>query len=154
MYKRFLTLAASGMLIFGLACGAQASAQSDSGTPSNSNAQANPQAPPPGHGHMRPGMRINVDEQLEHMSRMLNLTDDQKSQIKPILEDTHHQMRALHSDTSLSNEDRRTKIHALMQDAHAKIRAILTDEQNAKFDAMHGHGHEHMRKPPEGAGSQ
>ncbi|HEV2176228.1 MAG TPA: Spy/CpxP family protein refolding chaperone [Terriglobia bacterium] len=147
MYKRFLTIAASGTLMIGLACGLQAYAQTDSGAPQDSNAQANPQGP---HGPMHHGGRMSADEQLERMSKMLNLTDDQKSQIKPILEDTHQQMRSIHTDTSLSPQDKRAKMHSLMADMHAKIRAVLTEEQRAKLDQMQQRRREHMRKPPGG----
>ena len=138
MLKRLFVLAAAAMLAFGVAiAGAQSSSDSS---------QA---APPPG-GRMRGPM--GPDQQLEHLSKALNLTDDQKSQIKPILEDRQKQMESLRSDTTLSPEDRRSKARSMMQDSNTKLRAVLTDEQKSKFDEMQAHMREH-RGPPGGAPS-
>jgi len=93
---------------------------------------------------------MGPDQQLEHMSKALNLTDDQKSQIKPILQDRQKQMESLRSDTSLSPEDRRSKARSLMQDSNAKIIAVLNDEQKTKFKEMQSRMREH-RGPPGGA---
>ncbi|HXJ97121.1 MAG TPA: hypothetical protein VMT20_30145 [Terriglobia bacterium] len=135
MLKRLFIVAATAMLAFGVAiAGAQSS---DSG-----------QAAPPAGGRMRGPM--GPDQQLEHMSKALNLTDDQKSQIKPILQDRQKQMESLRSDTSLSPEDRRSKARSLMQDSNAKIIAVLNDEQKTKFKEMQSRMREH-RGPPGGA---
>ena len=139
--KRFLTVTASGILAFGLACGLAAaqsgSAQGDQSSPPQG------QSTPPQGGQMgqvgpmgRMGHRMTPDEQLQRMSERLNLTDDQKEKIKPILEDRQKQMEALRSDTSLSPEDRRAKMHSLMQETHSKISAVLTEEQRQKLNEM------------------
>jgi periplasmic protein CpxP/Spy len=142
MLKRLCVVAATAMLAFGVAlAGAQESAQSSS--------PEGAQAGPPGGGHMR-GQQMSPDQQLEHLSKALNLTDDQKSQIKPILEDRQKQMESLRSDSSLSPEDRRSKARSLMQDSNAKLRAVLTDEQKTKFDEMQSRMREH-HGPPGGA---
>lgn len=128
MLKRFILVVSTAMLAFGVAiAGAQSSAQSGSSD--------NAQAGPPEGGHMR-GQRMSPDQRLEHLSKALNLTDDQKSQIKPILEDQQKQMESIHSDSSLSPEDRRSKMRSVMEDSNTKLRAVLTDEQKSKFDQM------------------
>jgi len=93
------------------------------------------------HGPMSP------DQQLEHLSKALNLTGDQKSQIKPILEERQQKLESIHSDSSLSPEDRRSKMRSLIEDSHTKLRAVLTDEQKTKFDQMQSRMREHREHP-------
>ena len=96
------------------------------------------QTPPAGH-HQR-GEGMTADAQLEHMSQALNLTDDQKTKIKPILEDSMKQMQQLRQDTSLSQEDRRAKMQQIHESAMSQIKPILTDDQQKKLESMHGPG--------------
>ncbi len=83
-----------------------------------------------GHGPMGP------DQQLEHLTKALNLTSDQQAQIKPILENHHQQMMQLRQDQSLSREEKMPKMKALDEDSHTKINAILDDKQKPKFEKM------------------
>jgi Spy/CpxP family protein refolding chaperone len=90
---------------------------------------------------------MNPDQQLEHLTKALNLTDDQKSQIKPILEERQQKLESIHSDSSLSPEDRRSKMRSLIEDSNTKLRAVLTDEQKTKFDQMQSRMREHREHP-------
>ncbi|MGP8176054.1 MAG: Spy/CpxP family protein refolding chaperone [Terracidiphilus sp.] len=122
MYKRFLTVLASGLLVLGVALGVNAQEA----------------APPPGVG-MGQGHRmgpVSPDEQLQRLDKSLKLTDDQKASIKPILEDRQKKMESLHSDTSLSREDRMGKMKSIMEDSNGKIREVLNDDQKKQFDEM------------------
>ena len=124
MYKRLLKIAASGLLVLGVAlCGVKA------------NAQAGPSGERTGRGH-----RMSPDEELQRLDKTLKLTDDQKGQIKPILEDRQQKMQSLRSDTSLSQEDRRSKMRSIMEESNGKIRNVLNDDQKKSFDAMQQHG--------------
>jgi Spy/CpxP family protein refolding chaperone len=87
---------------------------------------------------------MTPDEELQRLDKSLKLTDDQKSQIKPILEDRQKQMESLHSDTSLSSEDRMGKMRSLMKESNDKIRALLNDDQKKQFDEMQQHGRGRM----------
>jgi Spy/CpxP family protein refolding chaperone len=93
--------------------------------------QDNMGPPPDGHGH---GMR--GERQVEMLTKRLNLTPDQVTQVKAIDADQMSQMRALHDDTSTSREDKRSKMMAIRQASQDKIRNVLTDEQKPKYDAM------------------
>ena len=75
---------------------------------------------------------------LEHLSKDLNLTDDQKAKVQPIIDQTKPQMAAIHREAM-------EKMHALMENAGNQIRPLLTPEQQVKFDAMKK-AHEDMRK--------
>jgi Spy/CpxP family protein refolding chaperone len=104
-------------------------------------AQQNPPAQPSGdqkqggHGHMGPGMG-NVDDHVKELATKLNLTADQQTKVKAILEENHQQMQATMNDKSLSMDDKHAKMKSMHDSVHAKVRDILTDEQKPKFDAM------------------
>jgi Spy/CpxP family protein refolding chaperone len=70
------------------------------------------------------------------LSEKLNLTDDQKAKLKPILEDQAQQMKAVRDDTSLSQEQRKAKKKALHESFHDQINGVLTPEQQAKWKQM------------------
>lgn len=93
------------------------------------------------------GEAMSPDAQLQHMSETLNLTDDQKTKIKPILEDSSKQKQQLRGDTSLSQEDKRAKMQQIHESTMSQIKPILTSDQQKKLESMHergghsGHGH-------------
>jgi Spy/CpxP family protein refolding chaperone len=83
-----------------------------------------------------PELRAKVQQHLQHMSSELNLTDDQKQRIQPILQSELLQAKSVHDDSSLSPDQKKAK----MQDIHASMKSqiapILTPEQQVKFAAM------------------
>ncbi len=136
MFKRLLKIAASGLLVLGVAlCGVKAYAQ------------AGPSGERPGRGH-----RMSPDEELQRLDKALKLTDDQKGQIKPILEDRQQKMESLRSDTSLSAEDRRSKMRGIFEESNGKIRNTLNDDQKKSFDEMQQRGR--GRRPGGGSNPQ
>jgi periplasmic protein CpxP/Spy len=98
-----------------------------------------PSAPPPPQDQAGPrqggpgGMRGN---QVEFLTKKLNLTPDQVTQVKAIDADTMNQMKALHEDTSVAGPDKRAKMMDIHKASQDKIRALLTDDQKTKFDAL------------------
>jgi hypothetical protein len=80
-----------------------------------------------------PGM--NSQQILQVLSGRLNLTNDQKAQILPILQAQENRVNAIHGDTSLSDDERREKMLACVRSAHEQIRAVLTLDQQAKLVA-------------------
>jgi protein CpxP len=123
------------------------------GLPGAALAQDNPSSqdqPQQGRG---PG-RMNPDRQLERMTKELDLTPDQQSQIKPLLVERQQQLEALFQDQSVTGEDRRSKMQTIRQASEGKIESILNDQQKQKFQAMR----ENMRRrggngeggPPQG----
>jgi protein CpxP len=79
------------------------------------------------------GMRGN---QVEFLTKKLNLTPDQVTQVKAIDADAMNQMKALHEDTSVAGPDKRAKMMDIHKTSQDKIRALLTDDQKTKFDAL------------------
>jgi protein CpxP len=120
-------------VLLGLACTAALTAapliaQDSTGTPQTQ------QQPPQDGGRPRGGDM--QERQIEHLTRALNLTPDQVSQVKAIQVSSRQQMMALHSDTTTAPADRHARMMSLRQTEQSNIRAILSDEQKAKFDTM------------------
>ena len=59
----------------------------------------------------------------------LNLTDDQKAQMKQIREGTRSQVDAVKNDSSLSAEQKEAKIHEIHHASHQQMKKVLTPEQ-------------------------
>ena len=94
----------------------------------------------PKHEH-GPGPHQMMENPLEHLSKDLNLTDEQKTKVKPIIDQAKPQIAAIHKEAM-------DKMHALLDSATAQIRPLLTPQQQQKFDAMKK-AHEDMRKAAE-----
>ena len=104
--------------------------------------QAKEPKEPGAHGPKHEGPHHHMmGNPLEHLSKDLNLTDDQKTKVQPIIDQVKPQMKAIH-------EEAMQKMHALMESAGTQIRPLLTPEQQVKFDAMKK-AHEDMRKAHE-----
>lgn len=99
-----------------------------------------------GQGNMH-RMPMSTDDRLQHMTQMLNLTSDQQTKIRPILDNESTQMQALRTDTSISREDRMTKMRSIRESTVSQINPILTSEQQQKWAQMQS---QHMH-PPGGA---
>ncbi len=121
-------------MLFVLLLTAFAAAQSDSAAQEQTE---NQQAQRQGHYKGQNGERMNPQVRLDRMSQKLNLTDDQKAKILPILQDESSKAQSLRDDTSLSQSDKRAKFQALRQGTMNQIRPILTQEQQQKLDTMH-----------------
>ncbi|MBS1800737.1 MAG: hypothetical protein JSS95_13030 [Acidobacteria bacterium] len=105
---------------------------------------AAPASPPQGQMGPRGGGRME-GRQLEMLTKRLNLTADQQTQVKAIDEDTSKQMMAVRNDTSLSQDDRRSKMMTIRKASQDKIRGILTDDQKTKYDALLAEQQQRMR---------
>jgi Spy/CpxP family protein refolding chaperone len=93
------------------------------------------QAPTPNkHAGMQRGE--SADQHLQMLSEKLNLTDDQKAKLKPILQDQMQQMKTVREDGSLSEEQKRARMKPIHESLHDQINAVLTPEQQVKFKQM------------------
>src|SRR5947199_8109418 len=68
-------------------------------------------------------------ERFERMRQELNLSEQQTTQVRAILDQTRNEYRALRTELRPRFEEPRQK-------ARARIRALLTPGQQQKFDAM------------------
>lgn len=84
------------------------------------------------------GRRHQADPKHEanRLAKRLNLTDDQKNQIVPILTERQQQMKSIHEDSSLSPQDRRAKMRSVFEDSDTKIKAVLNDQQKQKYEEI------------------
>jgi periplasmic protein CpxP/Spy len=80
--------------------------------------------------------RRDPNSQLRRLTKRLNLTADQQSQILPILSDRQQQLAVIQGDSSLSKTDRHLKIKTVRDDSSAKLRSLLTDAQKQQYDQM------------------
>lgn len=108
------------------------------------------QAGPPMGGHGGRGMRGN---NVEMLTKRLNLTPDQAAQVKAIDEDTMKQAMAVRDDTSIAKPDKRGKMMEIHKAAQDKIRAVLNDDQKTKYDAMQAQMRERRMNHEGGSGA-
>ena len=117
-----------------------------------SRAEDTPPKPDAKHGPRQggPGGPGGRGDMMKKMAEELNLTDDQKEKLKPIMKEQGEKMKALFDDSSISQEDKRAKMKELREANATKIKAILTPEQTTKFEAMQKENQERMKKYNEG----
>lgn len=95
----------------------------------------------PGHwGRGGPGMH---GRGLAMLTKQLDLTPDQVSQIQGIYADEGTQMKALHEDTSIAQADKRQKMFAIHKDSHERFMGVLTPDQKTKFEEFQAKMREH-----------
>ena len=75
-------------------------------------------------------------ERLQEISQALNLTDDQKEKIKPIIQAELIKIKALRSDTSLTHSQKAERLKAIREENAPQIKAILTPEQLEKWQKI------------------
>lgn len=119
----------TGLVSFALALAISlpASAQTSTTTPAP---EASPQSQPAPSGEAAQG---RAPAQSEDNDNPLNLTDEQKAKLQPIIADENKQMDAVRSDTSLTTDQKIQKANQIRSDASPKIRAVLTPEQLQKL---------------------
>ena len=85
---------------------------------------------------------------LEHFSRELKLTADQKEKVRKIIEATREQIKVLHNEA-------KPRFDAIRADTDARIRAILTPEQLPRFEKLRTEMLErHQKKFRDGPGPE
>jgi len=90
------------------------------------------QSTPPAASQPQPGMHKH-GENGEGPFAGLNLTDDQKAQIKKIHMDAKAKADAAMSDSALSDADKKAKVHEIHRAAMMEARKVLTPEQRAQL---------------------
>ena len=66
----------------------------------------------------------------------LNLTDEQKAKLRPIIADENQQMESLRNDNSMTQQQKIDKANQIRAQASPKIKAVLTPEQLQKLAAL------------------
>jgi len=79
---------------------------------------------------------VKVQDRLQKLSSELNLSEDQKAKIKPILQNEVGQAKTVHDDSSLSAADKQAKMQDIHASAQSQMNEILTPDQQKKLAAM------------------
>src|SRR5215475_5400099 len=131
MNKRsLLAFACALVLIF---AGLRGFAQSTADKAANAASQAKDDAT---QATIDPETKAQVQAKLQQLATELNLTDDQKTQLKPVLQGEFKQLKAVHDDTSISPDQKNAKMKEIHEGAKSQINSILTPEQQKKLAAM------------------
>jgi Spy/CpxP family protein refolding chaperone len=133
------------VVVAGLLASLSAFAQ-DSSQP----APATPAAPAAKHAH-RQGDR--AEQRLNRLSKKLNLTDDQKEKIRPILQDEDKQLTEMEADSALTAQQKHKKTKEIRRSSRSQLVAILTPEQKEKLPSgkAGGEGRHHRHADQAGA---
>ena len=118
-----------------LAISLPAAAQSSANNPSSQSAPAQntPSQPPSMQQNAPSSGSPNSAQAQANEDNPLNLTDDQKAKLRPIIADENQQMEALRNDNSMSQAQKIDKANQIRAQASPKIKAILTPEQLQKL---------------------
>jgi len=95
--------------------------------------------------------RERIQQRLRTLTEQLNLSEEQKAKIGPILEDEARQLRELRQNTSLAPAERRAKARQIFQTHREQIDQVLTPEQREKMKEIRKQRREEYRgrrRPP------
>lgn len=92
-----------------------------------------------------------AETQLTFLTGKLDLTSDQQSKIKPILQELHDATVKSVQDDGLSQDERMSKIRDSHYAADRKIRVILTEDQKTKLDQVEQEPHPELHGSVTGA---
>lgn len=76
------------------------------------------------------------EERMKRMADALQLTDEQKTKLAPIMKEEGEKLRAIYQDQSTPREERAKKMQAARKETDAKVKPILTPEQAAKYEKL------------------
>ncbi|MHA6205712.1 hypothetical protein ACXU4B_14905 [Dyella soli] len=105
--------------------------------------QGTPAPAAAGNQHMH---AFDPQQQLQRLTRQLQLTPDQQAKIGPLLQQRDQQLQALRGDSTLRPADRRARAMSIMQDSESQIGALLTQPQRDKWKAMREKALERMQE--------
>jgi Spy/CpxP family protein refolding chaperone len=71
---------------------------------------------------------------LQEAIKDLNLTEEQKEQLKPLHEEQMAKLRELHQDSNLSVSEKVEKLKAILKDVAPKVKKVLDVEQYGKWE--------------------
>jgi hypothetical protein len=93
------------------------------------------------------GSKADLSEavaKLEKVSAQLQLTPEQKEQIKPILMEEAPKMKALKSNTTMPPLQKARQMREIADETDAKLKPILSPQQYAKWEQIRGEERQQM----------
>ncbi len=86
------------------------------------------------------------EQVVELLGKKLDLTEDQKAKIAPIIAGRQQQTQALRADTSMRQRKKMRKLKSIFKDSDKKIEAILTKEQKQQYAQIKEQMREQMKE--------
>ena len=90
--------------------------------------------------------RGQLKNRLQKVAQELDLTADQRQQLKPILQEERQKLKALRADTSLSKAQKHQQFKAIRQDLLTRVKPILTTEHLAKWQGIRQQMHPNRKQ--------
>jgi hypothetical protein len=73
---------------------------------------------------------------LEHLTGVLNLSEDQQGKIKPILEQEAGELRILWNNPTVSRKEKLNSLEKIVRSSDKKIKPLLSENQVQKLEEM------------------
>jgi Spy/CpxP family protein refolding chaperone len=131
----FLCLVALAALI-ALPCFAQNPADQAAGAASQAGSAASQAAQSTTSAASDAETQAKVQQKLQHLSSELNLSDDQKTKLKPILQNQIAQAKTVNDDSSMSADAKQAKMKEIRTSTQQQMNEILTPDQQQKLAKM------------------
>ena len=89
------------------------------------------------------------DQVLKMYDSKLNLTDEQKQKLRPIIAERQRQMLDLRSDGSVKGREKMNKMKSVMESSDSRINAVLNADQRKKYAEFEQERKEKMKERTE-----
>ena len=83
--------------------------------------------------------RMSPDQEVAFLTTRLGLNATQQGQIKAVLVTRKEQMKAIHTNTGLTEEQKKEQKKALFASTRQQIEQYLTPTQITQFEQLHRH---------------
>ena len=138
--KRWTRLFAVGLMGVATLALAVTLAAQEASAPPHPPQEENTSGGKPGHGG-------SAEKRLEKLSHQLNLTDEQRAKIRPLLQHEVERIKEVRSNSSLSQGEAQRRIRLIHRDTNQRIGEFLTPEQKQQWKEDR---QQHRGGPPAG----
>jgi hypothetical protein len=83
-----------------------------------------------------PVRRSNIDARVSNLTKTLELTPEQQSAVRKILEQRQQETLEIRRDPAISGSARIERFRMLQEGTVQRIRTVLNEEQKKKYDPM------------------
>ena len=87
------------------------------------------------------GKGAQAKERFQDLAAQLQLTKEQKQQLKPILREEGQKLKTLWAETGTAKRVKHAQLKQIRQEFVARVKAILTPEQFTKWQMLRGELH-------------
>lgn len=91
---------------------------------------------------------------MAQILQKLNLTEDQKQQVRQIRQQTMRKARSIRSDSTLTDDQKHEELKAVWKGQNREIFTLLTPEQKQTLKQLHEQHQKEMRKQQQGSAGQ